>query len=112
MKRKQPTLSIFVIITGKRLYFDYMLINVYLPDRFNSLSINRLLGKERYHELNPEQQVFARDDDNGLSLLEVVKKYKPTILLGVTAVGGMIVPKNNALCKGVFHSHTLSIIPF
>jgi len=40
-------------------------------------------------ELNPEQQFFVRDDDNGLSLLDVVKKYKPTILLGVTAVGGV-----------------------
>ena len=40
-------------------------------------------------ELNPEQQAFARDEDNGLSLLDVMKKYKPTILLGVTAVGGL-----------------------
>jgi malate dehydrogenase (oxaloacetate-decarboxylating)(NADP+) len=39
--------------------------------------------------LNPEQQKFARDEDSGLSLLDVVKKYKPTMLLGVTAVGGL-----------------------
>jgi malate dehydrogenase (oxaloacetate-decarboxylating)(NADP+) len=50
-----------------------------------------LLGKERCHALNPEQQVFAREEDSGLPLLDVVKKYKPTILLGVTAVGGKIV---------------------
>lgn len=48
----------------------------------------RLMGKDRMHELNPEQQVFARDADGGLSLLDLVKKEKPTILVGVTAVGG------------------------
>lgn len=48
-----------------------------------------LLGKERINELTPESQPFARDDDNNLALLDVVKKYKPTILLGVTAVGGL-----------------------
>lgn len=48
-----------------------------------------LLGKDRMDQLNPEQQLFARDDDNELSLLDVVKKHKPTILLGVTAVGGI-----------------------
>ena len=40
-------------------------------------------------ELNPEQQAFARDEDDKLSLLDVVKKYEPTILVGVTAVGGL-----------------------
>jgi malate dehydrogenase (oxaloacetate-decarboxylating)(NADP+) len=39
--------------------------------------------------LNGEQRVFARNTDNGLSLIDVVKKYKPDILLGVTAVGGL-----------------------
>ena len=48
-----------------------------------------LLGTERLDSLNPEQRIFARDVDGGLSLLEVAKKYKPTILLGVTAVGGL-----------------------
>lgn len=48
-----------------------------------------LLGKERSSELNPEQRVFARETDNGLSLKDVLKKYKPDILLGVTAVGGL-----------------------
>jgi malate dehydrogenase (oxaloacetate-decarboxylating)(NADP+) len=40
-------------------------------------------------KLNPEQQMFARDQDNELSLFGVVEKYKPTILVGVTAVGGL-----------------------
>jgi malate dehydrogenase (oxaloacetate-decarboxylating)(NADP+) len=40
-------------------------------------------------QLNREQQIFARDDDNGMTLLDVIKKYKPTILVGVTAVGGL-----------------------
>mmetsp|Transcript_12239 Transcript_12239/g.17946 ORF Transcript_12239/g.17946 Transcript_12239/m.17946 type:complete len:620 (+) Transcript_12239:78-1937(+) len=48
-----------------------------------------LLGTERLNELSPEQQVFARKTDGGLSLEEVVKKYKPTMLLGMTAVGGL-----------------------
>lgn len=48
-----------------------------------------LLGNERLAQLTPEQQVFARDTDNGLSLIDVVKKYKPDILLGVTAFGGL-----------------------
>jgi len=48
-----------------------------------------ILGKDRIDELNSEQQVFARDEDNELPLLDVIKKYKPTILLGVTAVGGL-----------------------
>jgi malate dehydrogenase (oxaloacetate-decarboxylating)(NADP+) len=39
--------------------------------------------------LTPEQKVFARSEDGGLSLKEVVQKVKPTILLGVTAVGGI-----------------------
>lgn len=90
MRKKQPIPSLFVIITGKKLHFKCMVINVHLPHGLNSFSIIRLLGKERFHELNPEQQVFARNEDNGLPLLEVVKKYKPTILLGVTAVGGKI----------------------
>jgi malate dehydrogenase (oxaloacetate-decarboxylating)(NADP+) len=48
-----------------------------------------LLGKDRSASLNAEQRVFARDTDNNLSLINVVKKYKPDILLGVTAVGGL-----------------------
>jgi len=49
----------------------------------------RLLGNERLDELNAEQRVFARDTDSGLPLIDVVKKYKPDILLGVTAFGGL-----------------------
>jgi len=40
-------------------------------------------------DLSPEQRVFARDVDGGSSLVDIVKKYKPTVLLGVTAVGGI-----------------------
>jgi malate dehydrogenase (oxaloacetate-decarboxylating)(NADP+) len=48
-----------------------------------------LLGKERISELSHEQAMFARDTDGGMSLLDIVKKYKPTTLLGMTAVGGL-----------------------
>jgi malate dehydrogenase (oxaloacetate-decarboxylating)(NADP+) len=48
-----------------------------------------LLGQERIDKLTPESRPFARKEDNGLSMLDIVKKYKPTILLGVTAVGGL-----------------------
>jgi malate dehydrogenase (oxaloacetate-decarboxylating)(NADP+) len=51
--------------------------------------MGRLLGKKREHTLNPEQRQFARDDDSGMPLIDVIKKYEPTILLGVTAVGGL-----------------------
>ena len=50
---------------------------------------NSLLGKERIDALTSEQKPFARDDDNELALLDVIKKYKPTIMVGVTAVGGL-----------------------
>ncbi|KAL7483638.1 hypothetical protein ACHAW6_009283 [Cyclotella cf. meneghiniana] len=48
-----------------------------------------LLGVERIGELSPEQALFARKIDGGLSLNEIVNKYKPTMLLGMTAVGGL-----------------------
>lgn len=48
-----------------------------------------LLGHERLDQFSSEQKEFARKTDGGLSLMEVVKKYKPTILLGMTAVGGL-----------------------
>ena len=32
---------------------------------------------------------FAREEDNGLSLLQIIEKYKPTMLLGMTTVGGL-----------------------
>jgi len=47
------------------------------------------LGTERLDSLNPEQRVFARAEDSGMPLIDVIKKHKPTILLGVTAVGGL-----------------------
>mmetsp|Transcript_23359 Transcript_23359/g.54257 ORF Transcript_23359/g.54257 Transcript_23359/m.54257 type:complete len:248 (+) Transcript_23359:244-987(+) len=48
-----------------------------------------LVGKDRLDQLSPEQAEFARDVDGGMSLLEVVSTYKPTMLLGMTAVGGL-----------------------
>jgi malate dehydrogenase (oxaloacetate-decarboxylating)(NADP+) len=48
-----------------------------------------LLAKDRLASLSPEQATFARDDDGGLSLREIVNKYKPTMILGMTAVGGL-----------------------
>lgn len=39
--------------------------------------------------MNAEQQIFARNGDGGLPLIDVIKKYEPTILIGVTAVGGL-----------------------
>jgi len=48
-----------------------------------------LLGKDRIKQLSKEQAMFARDDDGGLSLLDIVNKYKPTMILGMTAVGGL-----------------------
>lgn len=48
-----------------------------------------LLGIERIDQLSPEQAMFARETDGGLSLNEIVNKYKPTMLLGMTAVGGL-----------------------
>jgi len=50
---------------------------------------NGLLGTKRADEYSKEQAVFARQEDCGLSLLDTVKKYKPTILLGMTTVGGL-----------------------
>jgi malate dehydrogenase (oxaloacetate-decarboxylating)(NADP+) len=50
---------------------------------------NRLIGVEQSENLTPEQRVFAREEDGGLPFLEVVQKYKPTMLLGMTGVGGL-----------------------
>ena len=47
-----------------------------------------LLASDR-KKMSAEQATFARDDDGGLSLGEIVNKYKPTMLLGMTAVGGL-----------------------
>ncbi|KAL7574933.1 hypothetical protein ACA910_010759 [Epithemia clementina (nom. ined.)] len=48
-----------------------------------------LLGGERTQALNTEQRIFARKEDGFLPLIDVIKKYEPTILIGVTAVGGL-----------------------
>lgn len=48
-----------------------------------------LLGTDRSSDLSPEQKEFMREVDFGMSMLDVVKKYKPTVLLGLTAVGGL-----------------------
>lgn len=37
--------------------------------------------------------MFARDEDGGMPLQEVVEKYKPTMLLGMTGVGGLFKEK-------------------
>jgi len=52
-----------------------------------------LLGTERLDQLSPEQAMFARDTDGGLSLNEIVNKHKPTMILGMTAVGGLFSEK-------------------
>lgn len=58
-------------------------------DAFYIVDQHGMLGTERWDQLNDEQRNFAREKDNELPLIDVVKKYKPTILVGVTAVGGI-----------------------
>ena len=43
----------------------------------------------RYPDLPEEAAVFARDDTGGMTLQEVVKEAKPTVLIGATAVPGL-----------------------
>lgn len=50
---------------------------------------NGLLDTRKSSEMSPEQRFFARDIDGGMPLNDVVKKYRPTILLGMTGVGGL-----------------------
>lgn len=59
---------------------QHLIVNVF---------VHRLLGSEQSASLTPEQRLFTRDEDGGLSLEEVIKKYKPTMLLGMTGVGGL-----------------------
>mmetsp|Transcript_15427 Transcript_15427/g.31462 ORF Transcript_15427/g.31462 Transcript_15427/m.31462 type:complete len:242 (-) Transcript_15427:70-795(-) len=47
-----------------------------------------LLTKDRT-DLNEEQAFFARDEGVGMGLEEIAATYKPTILLGLTACGGL-----------------------
>ena len=48
---------------------------------------NGLLSHKTHKDLTAEQSNFARDEDGGLTLKEIVNKYKPTMILGMTAVG-------------------------
>lgn len=52
-----------------------------------------MLGIERAHELNTEQRIFARQEDDRMQLIDALEKYKPDVLLGVTAVGGLFTEK-------------------
>jgi hypothetical protein len=38
-----------------------------------------LLGQARNNVLNPEQQVFARPEDDGIPVIDVIHKYKPVV---------------------------------
>lgn len=58
-------------------------------DAFFVVDQDGLLSMDRIAELSSEQAAFAREEDGGMSLHDVVKKYKPTILLGMTTVGGL-----------------------
>mmetsp|Transcript_31553 Transcript_31553/g.65910 ORF Transcript_31553/g.65910 Transcript_31553/m.65910 type:complete len:623 (-) Transcript_31553:79-1947(-) len=54
---------------------------------------NGLLGEDRRESMNSEQKEFLRSEDDSLPLIDVITKYKPTILIGVTAVGGLFTEK-------------------
>ncbi|GFH53301.1 NAD-dependent malic enzyme [Chaetoceros tenuissimus] len=58
-------------------------------DCFFVVDASGLLGVEDDDKLSPEQRDFTRSEDGGMPLHEVVKKYKPTMLLGMTGVGGL-----------------------
>jgi len=58
-------------------------------DCFCVVDATGLLGVENSDKLTPEQRIFAKKEDGGMPLEEVVKKYKPTMLLGMTGVGGL-----------------------
>jgi malate dehydrogenase (oxaloacetate-decarboxylating)(NADP+) len=58
-------------------------------DKFFVVDQHGLLGLARASELNPEQLKFARPNDDRLSLVDVIHKYRPTVIIGVTAVGGL-----------------------
>lgn len=60
-----------------------------VKDKFLVVDQHGLLGMARANELNPEQLQFARPDDDRMPLLDVINKYRPTIMIGVTAVGGL-----------------------
>lgn len=56
---------------------------------FYIVDANGLLDANDGASLSPEQMLFAKDGDGRLPLLDVVKKVKPTMLLGMTGVGGL-----------------------
>ena len=58
-------------------------------DCFFVVDATGLLGVENNDNLSHEQREFTRTEDGGMPLDEVVKKYKPTMLLGMTGVGGL-----------------------
>jgi len=58
-------------------------------DCFFVVDATGLLGVENNDSLSQEQGEFTRTEDGGMPLDEVVKKYKPTMLLGMTGVGGL-----------------------
>lgn len=58
-------------------------------DNFFVVDQYGLLGLERANDLNHEQLEFARHGDDRMPLIEVIRKYKPTVMIGVTAVGGL-----------------------
>jgi malate dehydrogenase (oxaloacetate-decarboxylating)(NADP+) len=55
---------------------------------FFVLDANGLLDQNQSY-LTHEQRMFARDIDGGMKLDQVVRKYKPTMLLGMTGIGGI-----------------------
>ncbi len=58
-------------------------------DCFYVVDAAGLLGTEQSSKLSNEQRIFAREEDGGMPLDQVVKKYKATMLLGMTGVGGL-----------------------
>lgn len=63
-------------------------MKLYMSQELTSIQ-RRLLGKDRLNELNHEQREFAREEANGLSIIEVIRNFRPSVIIGVTAVGGL-----------------------
>mmetsp|Transcript_10667 Transcript_10667/g.19925 ORF Transcript_10667/g.19925 Transcript_10667/m.19925 type:complete len:670 (-) Transcript_10667:685-2694(-) len=58
-------------------------------DCFYVVDASGLLGVGDHDKLSREQRDFMRKEDGGMPLDQVVKKYQPTMLLGMTGVGGL-----------------------
>ena len=56
----------------------FLYSSFFTSQKTKNICLNRLISTTNIN-LTPEQQVFARDEDGGLSLLEVVQKFKPTM---------------------------------